>query len=98
MELLERHRPNLRIPRRHSGRRESIRQYFHNASLGGFVGAVVGLLPMLVLMLILDHVLPPSPSSSAGEAVFSTVLAIGWGAFIITGAIVAVWRFFRKRV
>jgi hypothetical protein len=97
LELLERHRPNLRIPRGYSSRREVIRQYLHEASLGGFVGAVVGLLPMLVLMLILDEVLRPR-SSSAGAAVFSAVLAIGWGAFILVGAIVAIWRYSRKRV
>lgn len=97
MELLERHRPSLKIQPLHIRREKAIDNVARNVCFGGFVGVVVGFLPMLLLMLILDEVLQPR-SSSAGEAIFSTVILIGWGTFILVGAIVAVWRYYKRDV
>ena len=104
MELLERHRPSLRI-RRRSARRPQAAQpgrseaeehgLCHAACFGGFVGAVVGALPMLLLMGVLDAVWSPR-SSSAGGTIATLVYSIGWGIFVLVGAIAGVWRYYKR--
>ena len=93
MELLECHRPSLRIASRHR-RERVIEDIIRNACFGGFVGAVVGALPMLLMMGVLDAVWSLR-SSSAGGTIATVVYSIGWGIFALAGAIVGVWRYYK---
>jgi len=102
MKLLESHRPSLVIQRRNrrgivpiitTSRQMGVFDHIiGHACFGGFVGAIIGALPMLLLALVLDAVYSPR-SSSSGDTIVTAVLSIGWGAFAAIGAVVSVFRY-----
>ncbi len=90
-EILEANRPSLRIRPRNRRGSVAILRGIGNVCFGGFMGGVAGFLPMVLLIIVLDAVLQPRSSASAG-AVFSTVIWIGWGVFVLGGMFVCLWR------